>query len=139
MIFFISVPVACISSLSSLDSVAESVTFLKPFVDLLTPYEKSILQGVLPPILMSVLFGLLPAVLMQMSKFQGAISNSEIQLATAEKYFLFQIVNGYAIYLVSGSVLSSISQIINSPTSVVSLLANAVPKGLLLIIIYFLI
>ena len=128
MVFFFSVPVAFISSLSNLDALANQSYFIKVIVDSLSPYAKSLLEGLLPPVLLSVLLSFLPSILIAMSSFEGLSSTTEVERAATDKFFIFQLVNAFLIYLVSGSVLSSINGIIEQPSSVVSVLAQSVPS-----------
>ena len=65
-----------------------------------------------------------------MSKLEGLVCRSEIQRSATDKFFLFQLVNGYIGYLISGSILTSLSGILEDPTSIVNLLALAVPRGM---------
>lgn len=129
LVLFWSIPVAFVASLANLKQLSRNtgLTWLAPAVDA-APALTGALTGYAPAIVLAVFMSLLPAILGFFTKKEGAVSHSAVQLGVARKYFIFQVVNVFLIMVLSGSVFNSISDIIDNPTSIVSLLATSLPR-----------
>ena len=92
-IFFLTVPVAFIQSLSNLDKLATYIQPLQPIVanrDAFQPWL-GIIEGYLPSLALMVIMLVLPIILLQLCRLQGIEAHSWQQLSLLHKYFLFQI------------------------------------------------
>ena len=116
-IFFLTVPVAFIQSLSNLERLATYITPLQAVVANRAAYEPllGIIEGYLPSLALMAVMLTLPVVLLLLCRLQGIEAYSWQQLSLLHKYFLFQIfvfliVNAFTqIFIHLQSVWSSIS------------------------------
>ena len=63
-----------------------------------------------------------------MSTIQGIPAKSWINISMMEKYYYFQVVNVFFVSLVAGSAFNALGNIIDSPTSIISLLGESIPR-----------
>jgi hypothetical protein len=55
------------------------------------PARPQILQGVLPSLVLKVFLAVLPMILNALNRFGGAVSVSQVDFATVNKFFIFQV------------------------------------------------
>ena len=77
---------------------------------------KSVIQGFLPGIALKIFLILLPKILMTMSKIEGFISLSSLEMRSAQNYHLFILVNVFLGSVVTGTALQQLHQFIEAPT-----------------------
>ena len=91
-IFFLTVPVAFIQSLSNLDKLAQYIQPLQPLVANRANLPwLGVVEGYLPSLALMLIMLVLPVILLQLCRLQGIESYSWQQLSLLHKYFLFQI------------------------------------------------
>jgi calcium permeable stress-gated cation channel len=125
--FFWAIPVAFISSLTTLDELEKAAPFLKPLVEQ-DAVVKSVIVGLVPTLALTLLMSLLPAVLHRLTVFEGLVSFSDIEKSVMKKLYYFEVVNTFFVVTLSGAIFASLHQIIESPTSIVKLLGVSIPK-----------
>lgn len=135
---------AFIGALSTVTSLIERFSWLGWIQG--NTFGKKLLQGVitgvLPPILqMLLIIMVLPLVLRTLSKLQGTVSRTEVELDIMTRYFIFQIIvsnrpccctdpkHVFLVTTLSSGLIESIEPIIKDPTSVVSILKDNMPKA----------
>lgn len=74
---------------------------------------KSIIQGFLPGIVLKIFLILLPTILMTMSKIEGHISLSGLNMKTASKYYLFLFVNVFLGSVITGTAFQQLDSFIH--------------------------
>lgn len=88
LVILYAIPVAFTSLLSNIAVLAEKIPWLAWLADF--PKEaKSIIQGVLPPILLSVLLLLVPIIFRLLVKLQGVPTGNSRELGVQQWYFVF--------------------------------------------------
>ncbi|CAB4017129.1 CSC1 ERD4, partial [Paramuricea clavata] len=126
LVIFWMIPVGIVSSLVSLQSLQEKVEFLE-FVNDFPEAVKGIIEGVLSTIALVIFFAILPMLLAFMSKKEGVMTNSGVQKSVIGKMFIFTIVNKFLMLVLAGAFLNQITDVIDDPGSLPSLLAESLP------------
>ncbi|KAI5068985.1 hypothetical protein GOP47_0015286 [Adiantum capillus-veneris] len=122
LLFFI--PAALVYTLARLDNLMTWFPFIQTVLSI--PVISSFLSGYLPSLLLTVLYYFIPFLMMALTKVEGYPSYSSQERTTAGKVFLFLVGNSF--FLVTyGSLLSLISQAIDSPRQIPNLLASSLP------------
>ena len=128
LILFWTVPTTVTSTVASLTSLAEKLPSVKIFLDSLSPGARGFVQGVIPVLLLNLFLLLLPIILRAIGRFQGLISQSKIAMMVFVNLFVFQTVNTFFVFIISGSLLDSLSRLIQKPTELPTLLAQSLPS-----------
>ncbi|CAI2186337.1 2197_t:CDS:2 [Funneliformis geosporum] len=121
-------PIVAFLTLTSIDSLAEKFEFLKHFL-MASPTISTLLQKVLPTVLVSFFMAILPWILMEISKLESFPSYSELEEAVLIRYYHFSFFNVFLVFLLGITFLQSIFTLIKSPTSILNILADNMPKG----------
>ncbi|KAK9766773.1 phosphate metabolism protein 7 [Basidiobolus ranarum] len=95
-----------------------------------------IIQGVLPSLGMSILMNLLPHILALLSRYEGLVRDSDIQISVMTKYFFFLIVNVLLVTTFVGGVFNVLHELTNNPGAVIDLLATSLPTASTFFITY---
>jgi hypothetical protein len=122
---FWTIPVAFIVSLTEVESLKGTITFLGDWVEAWPALELILAQ--LAPLVLIVVKGLLPVILGTFSALEGPVSSSVLESSLFVKLAIFEIVQTFFVSTFSGSITSEITNIINDPSSIVTLLANSIP------------
>jgi len=134
IIIFWAIPVAFVSSISNLDTLAQVLPFLAPIKTLPTAVV-GIIQGILPAAALAILMALLPIVFTMLSRFEGIPRKSSIELALLHKYFVFQFFNVVLVSTIVNAIAQA-SAIFKDPTSIVFTLASKLPQAATFFITY---
>lgn len=126
VIIFWAVPVAFVGVVSNLTWLTNKLPWLR-FIYNMNHKFLGIITGVLPTMLLTVLNMLLPIFLRYMAKVSGSPSAQQIELYTHDSYFAYLIVNSFIVVALSSSASSTVTQIIEKPTSAMSVLAKQLP------------
>ncbi|CAG8560444.1 5210_t:CDS:2 [Paraglomus brasilianum] len=121
-------PILAILTLTSIDSLSKRISILGPFLEA-SPLIKALLQNVLPTVLVSIFMGILPWILMEISKREAFASYSKLEETVLKRYYYFSFFNVFLVFLLGITFLESIFDIINTPTSIIQILANSLPQG----------
>ncbi|RYG62290.1 hypothetical protein EON64_18035, partial [archaeon] len=120
---FWSLVVAFISAATSLESISEEIPALKEYADteIYTICNYYLAIGIL-----LILLALLPFVFDFISRsYEGVKTESEIQNAIMHRYFNYQLANVF-VAVGLGSIATSLNQIIDNPSAILSILGNSV-------------
>ncbi|RUS19906.1 hypothetical protein BC937DRAFT_86498 [Endogone sp. FLAS-F59071] len=121
-------PISFILGLTSLDTLSRHFQFLAPFIET-APIMRTFIQNVLPTLLITLAMSLLPWILMVMSKQQHFPSYSSLEDAVLQRYYHFAIFNVLIVFLLGTAFLTSILEVLQKPTSILTLLATSLPQG----------
>lgn len=122
LLFFI--PAALLYSLAKLENLITWFPFLQSVLSI--PVVSSLISGYLPSLLLTVFYYFIPPLMMSLTQVEGYPSYSSQERVTAGKVFLFLVGNSF--FLVTyGSLLSLISQAIDSPRQIPAVLAASLP------------
>lgn len=113
--------IAAISNLSNLQKYL-------PFIKNLDPVLYSLLAGILPVIVMNLFLSLLPAIFgYGATKIEKRKTKSGVQYEVFQWYFGYQLANVYLI-LLAGSLFTALADALENPSSIIRLLAAALPS-----------
>lgn len=90
---------------------------------------KSIIQGILPPLLLTVLLGLLPVILRLLARVQGGFTGMSVELTVQNYYFAFLFVQVFLVVSISSGITTVLEEITQGPQSIPSILAGNLPKA----------
>lgn len=131
-VLFYMIPIALISSFTTLDNLVKFLPFLKVIVEY--PPINTVLQAFLPQIALIIFLSLLPSLLMALSRMEGIPSQSHVVRGASGKYFYFIVFNVFLGVTLFGTVFSSLAgfqTLFNSKnfsvSSVVSLFGSKLP------------
>ena len=74
-----------------------------------------------------------------LTKLEGLVAYSEIDLRTMERYFVFLVVQVFVFYSVAGTVAKTVFEILSQPKLIVSTLATTIPKNASFYVAYVLV
>lgn len=123
--FFWSIVVAFISAISNLESLSQEIPSLQEYSN--TQIYK-FLNNYLAVGILLILLALLPFVFDFISRnYEGVKLESEIQNSIMSRYFYYQLANVF-VAVGLGSIANSIHEILQNPSSILSILGSSVPS-----------
>lgn len=122
------IPVAFVGMISQITYLEKKIHWLK-FINKLPKVLLGLLTSLAPTIALAVLMMLLPIFIRKMGVTQGATSLQGVEYFTQQAYFAFQVIQVFLITTIASSATSTVTQIINKPSSAMSLLATNLPKS----------
>ncbi len=129
LIFFWMIPIGFASSISNLTVLSQVFPFLIPVIAALPPAVKSFIEGLLPTLVVIIFFAILvDYILRPLSMLERQWSMAVVDRSVFNKFFLFQVFNIFLGSVLSTGFLKVLPQIIENPTSIINLLANALPQ-----------
>uniref|UniRef100_A0A7S4E0M5 CSC1/OSCA1-like 7TM region domain-containing protein n=1 Tax=Lotharella globosa TaxID=91324 RepID=A0A7S4E0M5_9EUKA len=135
LIVFWAIPVALGGALSNLEELGREYPWLKGISD----WPKgliAIIEGFGPTLWRVILMLLLKPILRRILLQTRIIEGSTLELDLMSTFYLFLLVNIYFVTLLSSSVFTTITQIIDHPLRVFELLGSEVPKVSFIMIQY---
>lgn len=136
MIIFWAIPVAVVGAISNINFLTDKVHFLR-FINNCPDVILGLITGMLPSILLAVLMSLVPVVIKKAAKISGAITKQEIELYCQSWYYGFQVIQVFLVMTLASAATSTVTAIINDPSSAWSLLSENIPKASNFYIVYF--
>ncbi|CAK3979552.1 hypothetical protein DOTSEDRAFT_69155 [Lecanosticta acicola] len=128
LIIFYAIPVAFTSLLNNISNLAKIVSWLAWLNDA-PGWVKSIIQGVLPPLLLSLILLLVPIIFRLLVKQQGVATGSAKELGVQIWYFTFLFIQVFLVVTITGGLTSFFSNAASDPAGVVRTLATNLPKA----------
>jgi len=136
MIIFFAVPVAFVGVISNINYLTAQFSWLR-WINSIPKVILGVVTGLLPAVMLAVLMALVPIVCRLMAKLAGYVTYSQVELKTQTWYFAFQVVQVFLVATLSSAVTSVISSVLDNPGSVLTLLAQNLPKASNFYISYF--
>jgi hypothetical protein len=136
MVIFFAIPVAFVGLISNINYLAQRFSWLSWILDI-PGVILGVVTGLLPSVMLAVLMALVPIFCRLMAKLAGYVTWSQVELKTQSWYFVFQVVQVFLVATLSSAITSVINQILNEPGTVLSLLAENLPKASNFYISYF--
>jgi len=113
IVTFYIIPVALVSLLVS-ESALISFSPRLAQLDQASAFFASSL-ALVQPITLTVIQQLLPPLFIQISKAEGLISFSEVQMKAFSRYFMFQVLNVFLVTAIAGSIFDTLAIILENP------------------------
>jgi hypothetical protein len=86
-----------------------------------------IISGILPPVGLAVLMMLLPVILRLFGQFEGIQRKTGVELSLMTRFFIFQVVHGFLVVTISGSIINALSTFGKDPAGIANVLATNLP------------
>ncbi len=126
IISFYAVPVALISLLTSESALVSTSPRLAQLDQASAFFSTAI--AMVQPICLVIIQQLLPPICIQISKAEGLLSFSEVQMKAFSRYFMFQVLNVFLVTAIAGSIFDTIAIIVENPESAFEMLGNSLPR-----------
>ena len=92
------------------------------------PVLASFLTGFVPTLAVILVVAIVPMILTALAHYGGARSGTAATSQILTNFYTFNVWNVFLIFTVAGTILTSVDQIVASPTAVVGLLARSLPS-----------
>jgi len=137
LFLFWTIPVAFIQAFSNLDALSQisGLSFLVNVIEW-SSFVSGLVEGFLPTLALVVFMSLLPWLLRTILSERRYFLKSQLERAIFHTYWQFLLLNVFLITTLSGSIFGVLHQIIESPSSIVSLLATNLPAQSFFFITY---
>lgn len=127
LIIIWAIPVAFVGFISNLTYLTNKLPWLK-FIYNLPDVLLGLITALLPTVLLAILMMCLPIFIRSMAKLSGCLTTQSVEYFTQNAYFAFQVVQSFLVVTIASSVSTVVTQIIEDPTSAMSLLSTNLPK-----------
>lgn len=122
------IPVSVVGLISQISYLTELLPFLG-FLNDLPDAVQGAISGILPPLLLGLLMMLVPPILTLLAYLKGISTGIRVQLDVQKYYFAFQYIQLFLVITVSSGLTTTVQQIVDTPTSTPTILANNLPKA----------
>lgn len=137
MIIFWAIPVAIVGMISNITFLTEKIPFLS-FINNCPDVLLGLITGILPTVALAILMALVPVVIKQAGKISGLPTLQAVDLYCQSWYYGFQVVQVFLVVTLASSASSTVTAIIDDPSSAMTLLAENLPKASNFYIAFFL-
>lgn len=128
LVIFWAIPVAFVGMISNITYLTSKISWLG-WINDIPDQLLGIITSMLPTIALAVLMMLLPIFIRLMAKVAGSPSTQHIEYFTQQAFFAFQVIQVFLVTTISSSATSTVTQIIDDPTSSMYLLSENLPKA----------
>ncbi len=126
IIVFYVVPVILVSFLVSESALVSSSARLAQLDKASALFSSAI--AMVQPLCVVALQQMLPPLFMSISKLEGLVAFSDVQMRAFSRYFLFQVLNVFLVTTIAGSIFDTIATIVEHPESAFEMLGNSLPR-----------
>lgn len=119
-------PVAFVGMVSNISYLIDKLHWLE-FLNKLPHKLFGILTSLAPTVALAVLMMLLPIFIRKMALVSGSPSVQHVEHFTQQAFFAFQVIQVFLVTTISSSATSTVTAIIEKPTSAMSMLASNLP------------
>ena len=106
---------ALVSSSARLAQLAQASAFFSSAIAMVQPLCIVGIQQLVPPLFIAI------------SKAEGFVSFSEVQMRAFSRYFMFQVLNVFLVTTIAGSTFETIASILETPEMAFEILGNSLP------------
>lgn len=122
------IPVAFVGMISNITYLTNKLPWLD-FIYNLPDVLLGILTAITPTVALALLMMVLPIFIRKMAIVAGAPSTYHVEYFTQQAYFAFQVIQVFLVTTLASSATSTVTDIVEDPTSAMSLLAENLPKS----------
>lgn len=141
LVIFWSFPVAVVGVISNINYLIGPGGKL-PWLNWLLKIPQvifGVVTGLLPSVMLAVLMALLPIVLRLAARLGGSPTYSDVEYTVQNSYFAFQVIQVFLVTTLTSAASSAVTEIIDDPTSVTSLLSTSIPRASNFYLSYFIV
>ncbi|KAJ3077242.1 hypothetical protein HDU98_006429 [Podochytrium sp. JEL0797] len=120
--------VTAVVAFTNLGNLARIFPFVHTFV-VNYPGLAQTIGGILPPQIVAALIQMVPTIFRSLCEISGSPLKTATEQAVFSQYFLFQMCNVIFVNIVGSSLLASLSEIKDNPSSVFRILAVSIPQS----------
>jgi len=135
MIIFWAIPVGIVGVIAQVNTL-KTLPGLT-WIDDIPSVILGVVSGLLPSVALAILMSLVPVFMRMFARFAGEVSLSRVELYTQNAYFAFQLIQVFLIRTLTDTASTAIVQIADNPSSVFSILSDALPTSSNFYISYF--
>lgn len=128
MVIFWAIPVAVVGAISNINLLTNKVHFLR-FINNMPKVLLGVITGLLPVVALAILMSLVPPFIKKLGKVSGCLTIQQVEAYCQSWYFGFLIVNVFLVVTVTSAAASSVTQIVENPTSALKLLGAYIPPA----------
>ncbi|RCK63835.1 Uncharacterized protein RSN1 [Candida viswanathii] len=126
LVAFWAIPVAAVGTISNITFLTNKLPWLRWILKM--PHALlGLVTGLLPTVLLSLLMFVLPMIIRVLARISGEVSTVGVEMWTQNAYFAFLMVNGFLVTALASSATATVTEIVEKPTSAMSILANKLP------------
>lgn len=137
LIIFWAIPVAIVGMISNVTFLTDKIKFLG-FINNCPKVLLGLITGILPTVALAILMSFVPVFIKFAGKRSGMVTHQQVELYCQSWYFGFQVVQVFLVVTLASSASSTVTAIIDDPSSAMTLLAANLPKASNFYISYFL-
>lgn len=128
MIIYWAIPVAVVGCISNINLLTDKVPFLR-FIDNMPSVLMGIITGILPSVLLAFLMSLVPPIIRCCGKLGGCMALQHLDVWTQQWFFAFQVIQVFLVTTCTSAASSSVTKIIQEPSSAMMLLSENLPPA----------
>lgn len=136
MVIFWAIPVALVGVISNINYLTNKLPWLD-WINNIPPVLLGLITGMLPTVMLAVLMMLVPPFLRAVARHSGEPTVTKRELRVQNYYFAFQIIQVFLVTTLASAATSSVTEVIDDPSSAQHLLATDLPKASNFYITYF--
>lgn len=126
LIIFWVVPVCAISYFTNSSALESYADWISTAATKSAVFESTL--ELVQPLMIVGLMQILPPLFMAIGHYEGMISISSNMFKAFNRYFLFQVVNVFLVSAIAGSILDSLTEIVDNPSTAFTLLGESLPS-----------
>ncbi|SCU84251.1 LAMI_0C06810g1_1 [Lachancea mirantina] len=137
MIIFWAIPVAVVGCISNVNFLTNKVPFLR-FINNLPSFLLGLITGILPTVALAILISLVPPFIKLAGRKSGSMTEQEVELYCQGWYYGFLVIQVFLVVTGTSAASATVTDIIEKPSSAMTLLAQNLPKASNFYIAFFL-
>ncbi|KAI0296382.1 hypothetical protein BC826DRAFT_1174720 [Russula brevipes] len=126
LILFMAIPVSFIGIISSIRAVCTTYHWLE-WVCKIPPVILNVIQGFAPVLLLVILNMLIPIIMRMLARFEGIPQKTAVELSLMDRFFLYQVFNGFLVVALSSGIIKALPFLVNDPNGIPRKLAENLP------------
>ncbi|KAJ3077240.1 hypothetical protein HDU98_006427 [Podochytrium sp. JEL0797] len=120
--------VTSILAFANLDNIGSVIGFIQDFI-IYNPRLAQVIGGILPPVIIAGLIQLIPPILRFLAVRSGSPLKSKMEQDVFSQFFVFQLCNIVFVNIVGTSLLKSLTEIKDNPSSIIRILGISIPQS----------
>ena len=124
----LALPVTFSASLGQPEDLTHNIPWLY-WVNRIPPHAMAYLQGAVPQLLVAAVVALVPSLLRHLSSWHCHVTHAQAEIAYFRYYSAFLFLQAFLLVSISSSLMVTLSEVLNKPSAIPSVLALNLPKA----------